>query len=201
MPMKIQAAISFFEVPGLRYFPGVLSGEEQATLLHTIDLQPWRDDLKRRVQHYGWRYDYRRRQVTPEMYLGDLPDWLLPLSDWLHRLGMMDSPPQQAIANEYHPGQGISPHTDASCFGPVVASLSLGSPVVMDFCQLATEKNLSLFLEPGSLVVLADQARYEWSHGIAHRKTDPHRGERLVRQRRVSLTFRTVPRVESIAPS
>jgi alkylated DNA repair dioxygenase AlkB len=40
----------------------------------------------------------------------------------------------QAIINEYQPGQGISPHVDCvPCFGPVVAAISLGSDCVMDF--------------------------------------------------------------------
>jgi hypothetical protein len=33
------------------------------TLFETLDGAPWRSDLKRRVQHYGWRYGYRARQV------------------------------------------------------------------------------------------------------------------------------------------
>ena len=36
-------------------------------------------------------------------------------------------PFEQAIVNEYEPGQGIAPHVDRDCFGPVVATVSLGS--------------------------------------------------------------------------
>ena len=47
-------------------------------------------------------------------------------------------PFEQAIVNEYEPGQGIAPHIDRDCFGPVVATVSLGSAVNMDFCCDAT---------------------------------------------------------------
>jgi hypothetical protein len=32
-----------------------------ATFLAEIDAQPWLGDLKCRVQHYGYRYDYQAR--------------------------------------------------------------------------------------------------------------------------------------------
>jgi alkylated DNA repair dioxygenase AlkB len=45
-------------------------------------------------------------------------------------------------------------------------------------------------LEPRSLLVLGDEARYEWEHGIARRKTDHWQGGRIFRSRRLSVTFR-----------
>jgi len=47
-------------------------------------------------------------------------------------------------------------------------------------------------LEPRSLIVLKGEARYEWAHGIAKRKSDNWQGQVFKRTRRVSLTFRTV---------
>lgn len=43
-------------------------------------------------------------------------------------------------------------------------------------------------LEPRSLLILKDDARYQWKHGIAAGKSD----NGVKRQRRVSLTFRKV---------
>jgi hypothetical protein len=43
-----------------------------------------------------------------------------------------------------------------------------------------------------SLLVMKDEARYKWTHGIAKRKSDRYRGRTIVRRRRVSLTFRKV---------
>jgi hypothetical protein len=39
---------------------------------------------------------------------------------------------------------------------------------------------------------LKDEARNEWLHGIAPRKSDMWEGQKYERQRRVSLTFRKV---------
>ena len=44
----------------------------------------------------------------------------------------------EEVVVEYEPGQGIAPHIDRDCFGPVVATVSLGSAVNMDFCCDAT---------------------------------------------------------------
>jgi alkylated DNA repair dioxygenase AlkB len=92
--------------------------------------------------------------------------------------------------NEYTPGQGISSHRDYAPFGRTVVSLSLLSPCVMDFRHVASGRKESLLLEPRSLLVLSDAARFEWEHGIAPRKGDMWQGLRWDRGRRVSVTFR-----------
>ncbi len=43
---------------GVIYEPAFMTGAECDRLLGSIDGRPWMNDLKRRVQHYGWRYDY-----------------------------------------------------------------------------------------------------------------------------------------------
>lgn len=180
-------------VPGLSYLPEYVSAEEHDRLLTEVDRTEWRADLKRRVQHHGYRYDYKSRAVDASMRLGDLPAWAQDLALRLHGEGKMDSPPDQLIVNEYLPGQGITPHVDCvPCFGPSVVSLTLGSGCLMDFAQPKTGATESVYLAPRSLVVLRDDARYLWTHAIAGRKTDLVGGARVPRGRRVSLTFRTV---------
>jgi len=46
-------------IGALTYVPGYVSTEEQHDLLQAIDAAPWLEDLRRRVQHYGFRYDYK----------------------------------------------------------------------------------------------------------------------------------------------
>src|SRR5687768_2397773 len=60
-------------VPGLLYHPGLLTPEEQQSILLRVDALPWQDDLKRKVQHYGYKYNYKARAVDPSMYVGPLP--------------------------------------------------------------------------------------------------------------------------------
>jgi alkylated DNA repair dioxygenase AlkB len=175
---------------GLQYLEEWISEDEQRALLCAIDKEPWLTDLARRVQHYGYKYDYRARQVDSGMHLGPLPAWSLSITRRLSGDGLM-RPPDQMIVNEYLPGQGIAPHIDGiACFGPVIASLSLGSACVMSL-TLGSERVL-IRLRPRSLLLLAEDARCRWRHGIAARKSDIWEGARMPRGRRVSLTFRTV---------
>ncbi|MDE3016594.1 MAG: alpha-ketoglutarate-dependent dioxygenase AlkB [Pseudomonadota bacterium] len=165
-------------VPGLTYIPEYIDRQQEADLIRIIDIQPWITELKRRVQHYGYRYDYKARSVTPESYLGPLPEWLVPYCDRLRADGHFPQAPDQVIVNEYQPGQGIAPHIDCvPCFTDTIASLSLGSTCVMEFTHTGTQQKIPVLLEPRSLVVLSGDARYRWQHAIPYRKTDRHQGQ------------------------
>jgi len=176
-------------IDGLEYQDAFVTEHEESELLLNVDSAPWRTDLARRVQHYGWRYDYRARSVSPDQFLGELPPWLDTLGRTVAATAGMPTP-DQVIVNEYQPGQGIAGHTDCiPCFGPVVAMVSLGSDVEMDFESPSGEVTPWL-LQRRSLLVLGGDARSLWKHGIAKRRFDRQFG--VQRQRRVSLTFRTV---------
>lgn len=180
-------------IDGLIYLPNYITVEQEAELIATIDEQPWLNDLKRRVQHYGWKYDYKARRIDPSMNLGNLPNWLHELSNRLVSDGLFQKAPDQVIINEYQTGQGIAPHVDCvPCFEDTIASLSLGSSCVMDFTHGAKEEKIPTLLEPYSLLVLGGNARHHWKHGIASRKTDKYQGQTLQRGRRISLTFRNI---------
>jgi len=180
-------------VPGLDYIPGYLAAEEQNRLLDIIDQQPWLADLRRRVQHYGYRYDSTRRSTNDSLFLGPLPGWAAVLAERLANDGWIAAQPDQLIVNEYLPGQGISNHVDCvPCFGDTVLSISLGSACVMHFTQIETHQQVPVLLEAGSLTVMQGEARYQWKHGIPARKTDIYAGRKILRERRVSLTFRTI---------
>jgi len=179
--------------PGARAVQESIQPELEEELLAQVDASSWRPDLKRRVQHYGWRYDYRARSVTEDMALGALPDWLAQLAETVGVAFGFKRKPDQVIVNEYLPGQGISAHVDCEpCFGPTIASLSLGGPAAMTFEHRKNGERRSLILQPRMLLILSGKARYDWTHGIPARKSDVINGGRRARTRRVSLTFRTV---------
>lgn len=178
---------------GLKYVPDYITQTEQALLLEQIDKQPWLSDLKRRVQHYGYKYNYKARAIDSSMQVGSLPNWALEIAHRLHDNNFISEIPDQVIVNEYQPGQGISHHIDCvSCFTDTIISLSLSSPCVMDFKNVETGEKISVLLEPKSLIVQKDDARYKWTHSIAGRKTDRFQEQVIPRERRVSLTFRKV---------
>ena len=181
-------------IEGLRYFGQFLSTEEQDWILNAIDKAEWMDDLERRVQHYGWRYDYRSRNVSRDMRIGEFPTWLRHLGEKLCEAQLFRQVPDQAIVNQYLPGQGIAMHIDRQCFGPVVATVSLGDAWRMELRPIHASRNETkqILLDVGSVLALSGEARYSWMHGIASRKKEREGGGWRPRERRVSVTFRTV---------
>jgi len=181
-------------IPGLSYLAETISDEEENALIRAIDSSSvWSTILRRRVQHYGYRYDYRSRRIDETMRAAPFPRWLEDVGEKLMHANALSFRPDQAIINEYQPGQGIAAHVDCEpCFGPEVASLSLASDCEMQFCNVHTNQRAALFLERRSLVVLRGAARFEWRHGIPARLSDFRGGERLMRTRRISITFRKV---------
>ncbi|ABI93483.1 alpha-ketoglutarate-dependent dioxygenase AlkB [Roseobacter denitrificans] len=178
---------------GLTYLENYISEDEAGRLVQEIDAALWRTDLKRRVQHYGYRYDYKARQAWREDYLGPLPELFQSLAERLTAEGHFQTVPDQVIVNEYQPGQGISAHIDCQpCFGETIASLSLLSACVMRFASRIYSQQMELHLQPSSLLVLQSDARHLWTHAIPPRKTDVFEGQKYARARRISLTFRTM---------
>ncbi len=177
-------------IQGLQYIPDYISKNQEKQLIDIIDTQNWLNDLKRRVQHYGYKYDYTARKTTSDHYIGAIPDWLSPLCQKLLEDKIFKIIPDQVIINEYLSGQGISSHIDCiPCFGDVICSLSLNSPCVMEFIK---EEKVPMLLESRSLVAPEGESRYNWKHGIAARKVDIYAGNKISRQRRLSVTFRKV---------
>ncbi len=180
-------------IPGLTYIDDFVTAESESRLIEQIDASPWLDDLKRRVQHYGYKYDYTARSVDETMFLGPLPSWATEVGQTLVAQGHFPMAPDQVIVNEYEPGQGISPHVDCEpCFKDSIASITLGSGCTMDFSCVETDEKRSLYLRRRSVVVLTGESRYDWRHAIASRKSDVIDGQRVLRDRRISLTFRNV---------
>ena len=181
---------------GLVYVDDFVSSTEEEELLDHLDVshaEDWLPDLQRRVQHYGYRYDYRKRRVDRSMELGPLPDWLSKLADLIADRASMDGAFDQAIVNEYQPGQGIAEHIDCEpCFGGVVTMVSLGSDIEMLFNHQRSGARHHQRLRRRSLTIMTGAARYEWAHSIAKRQSDQWESRRVPRSRRVSITFRSV---------
>jgi alkylated DNA repair dioxygenase AlkB len=174
-------------IPGLQYIQDYIHVEYENELIELIDADNWNLDLKRRTQHYGYKYDYTAKSIDKSYYLGKMPHWINELCNKLCADSIFIEKPDQVIINEYTPGQGIAPHVDCvPCFGGVICSLSLASGCVMSLTNGDVDK--SIYLETPSLLILKSDSRYKWTHGIAGRKSD----DGIKRGRRVSLTFRNV---------
>jgi alkylated DNA repair dioxygenase AlkB len=179
----------YLGVSGLVYMQGLLSDIEQINILSEIDKLPWQNDLKRRVQHYGYKYDYKARAINKSMYVGTLPAFAVEVARKLQAQNLITELPDQLIVNEYQPGQGITSHVDCtSCFKDKIVTVSLGSVYEMDFTNLDTGEIRSTLLELGSALLLSGEGRYRWTHQIKARKNDYG----IPRGRRVSLTYRNI---------
>ena len=178
------------EIAGLRYVPEYIDASTHDDLIEMVSARPWMDvPGQRRMQFYGYTYDYSSRSITRS---GKLPPWAARVAEKIQRDGLSPQTPVQLSVIEYSPGQGIFTHVDAEVFSDVIV-ISLLSPCVMDFSDSKSDATASLLLEPRSALVLAGDARYRWQHGISTRPSDEWNGATSQRARRISLTFRNVP--------
>ncbi len=176
------------KIRGLKYYESYVSLPEESALVTAIDQETWDTNWKRRRQHYGASYGRASERTSP------IPAWAQFLLDRMFKDGISDRPFDQMLVNEYLPGQGISMHRDYDPFDRTVVSLSLLSDCVMDFETTKHNSRESILLERRSLLVLSDEARYDWQHGIAARKTDRWQGRTTPRSRRLSVTCRSLKR-------
>ena len=127
---------------GLEYHADFLGTSEEDGLLAHIDDAEWLTDLSRRVMHFGYKYDYTSRRLDETARIGPLPEWLAQLSNMVREAASEEAKqlldPPRAVRTGDHQRvpawTGIAPHIDRDCFGPIVATVSLGSAVNMDFC-------------------------------------------------------------------
>lgn len=150
---------------------------DQAThdyLLKKIDQAEWCSDLKRRTQHYGYKYDYKKRNVTAST---PIPKWLKKLCQEVRDL--TSHKPTQVIINEYTAGQSISAHTDAPIFGEHIVSITLGGESSMIFER--ENQKVKIALRPCGAIMMSGDYRYKWKHCTSPIKSGA---------RRVSITFR-----------
>jgi alkylated DNA repair dioxygenase AlkB len=172
-------------IPGLKLIQDYIDPDEEASLAEAIDRLPWDTRWQRRIQPYGSAYGKLGHDAPP------LPAWGRQLMRRLYQDGIGSEPFDQMLVNEYQPGQGIALHRDYEPYGRTVASLSLLSACVMDFRRRSDKQRERLLLPARSLLVLSDEARYDWEHGIARRKADQWHSLPVARRRRLSITFRT----------
>jgi alkylated DNA repair dioxygenase AlkB len=178
-------------IVGLQYVPEYLDRETHDRLLAAVDLHPWQMSVDHGVQVYGYHYNHAKRAGYR---IGELPPWAGDLAVRLWRDGLLPNVPDQMVANDYRPGSGIFAHVDQAAFGNTIASVSLGSTCVMQFSNTEVERMEELLLEPRSVLILSGEARWAWKHEIPARAVDMWRTQERPRSRRVSLTFRVMPR-------
>lgn len=203
-------------IKGLFYFPDVLTKDQENEWISYFEHQCWypvgTGKRSRMLQHYGssYRHHELRNETKTQRDIGPV----IPMSDTFHPLievvkEAMKSVEieehdkisfQQLVVNRFEPGQGIGDHIDdVKCYGPVIAILSLNSGIMMELTNKEEHSSFELWLEPRSLCLLTEDARYKWSHRIRPRKCDQKRvttqndNHQIIIQQReshISLIFR-----------
>jgi DNA oxidative demethylase len=172
---------------GFRLQTDFLSFEQEQELLPQIARLPFEAVrlhgvvARRQVVHYGVRYDYEQRGLTPAPAV---PAFLMPLQQRVRALaGWSVDQPLEMLATRYPPGAGIGWHRDAPSFGAVVVGISLGATCEFRL-RYETPSRYDVYratLAPRSLYLLAGSARFRWQHAI-----------QSVPALRYSVTFRSV---------
>jgi alkylated DNA repair protein (DNA oxidative demethylase) len=172
---------------GFTYHAELLNADEEAAFIDLLEALPWEPfrfrgvEARRRVVHFGHRYDFEARGVAPGH---PMPPALLRLRARVAPLA--DRPAErfeEGLATEYRPGATIGWHRDAPAFGSTVIGVSLGAACRFRF-RRAVEggwESWERTVEPRSVYVLGGSARAVWQHSIP--PTDALR---------YSITFRTI---------
>ncbi|PYI13933.1 hypothetical protein BO86DRAFT_41524 [Aspergillus japonicus CBS 114.51] len=211
------------------YIADFISEVEEAFLLQKIITAPlprWTHLAHRRLQ--TWPSALTK---TNTLVASPLPSWLVSpiVSPRFDALDIFrDAPhgtPNHVLVNEYCPGQGIMPHEDGAAYYPLVATVSLGAPIVLDLYDKPTadtkdgldrQPRYRILQERRSLLVTTDNIYTDFLHGIAETDRDeqlsadsicnwdllrePERYECGWSRRgtRISLTYRDVLKVAKL---
>ncbi|KAL9538144.1 hypothetical protein MBANPS3_011163 [Mucor bainieri] len=192
---NIKPIITFDAIPGLKLIKQALSHQEQMTLTHAL--------IDR---------NYFTGNANQAMLFGELPSFIKWIEPWivenypdLFGQDIMNRQPlfDQAILNMYKKGEGITSHVDLLRFEDGILIISLMSSCIMTM-RPARENATSyhaentddsnkydILLNPGDVLVLSREARYDWEHGIPSRLADENDdGQHIERGTRISVTLR-----------
>ena len=193
------------EISGLRLIPDFISEDEEAKLIKLLDkdfASNWSNELSRRVQHYGYHYDYKKRSLD-QINCKPIPKEFAFIQDRLTP-AHFDKRPDQLIVNEYYAGQGINAHIDhKKSFGDQICSLSLGLECMMVFKTNKHDCNREVWIKlpRRSLLMMEGEARHEWTHEIpklSGKRPNSEENQFVPEPRRISFTWRNVKKSDRV---
>lgn len=98
--------------PLLIVFFFYVADRHNSSVLAIIEQNDWNTLKYRRVQHYGYAFDYTTNNVNKSAKMGPLPDIFAAIAARIARDFAPNLEFDQLTVNEYLPGQGIKPHVD-----------------------------------------------------------------------------------------
>jgi len=166
---------------GLYYFPNLAFEVDIPDKWETIP------NGKRLIQQYGYEYNYNSYKVKK---INDIPELFNPLLNILkskcEELGF-NQDFNQCLINKYEPGEGITKHIDSKVFGDIIGCFSLGH----SYIKFSNNNSIfNQYIEDHSLYIMSGDSRYLWKHEMEKRKSDTVDNKRIMRETRISITFR-----------
>jgi alkylated DNA repair dioxygenase AlkB len=167
---------------GLRLATEIVTpGEEQALIAAIegagLSYYAYDPDNPRSSKSFGWKYDFLKDTFVR---CEPLPAGYRAIAERAAAFaGIPADDFAECLLNRYEPGAMIQPHFDKPVWAHVVG-ISLGAAATMVFRHGESGGERRVELQPRSIYLLADDARYVWQHSLA-----PVRGTRW------SITFRS----------
>ncbi len=174
---------------GFSYLPDFLSRDEEERLLSFVRSLPLHPMLfqgyeaKRKVESYGYDYDFASRQLRQGKPIPKALDWLIEkVADHLQ---LSYDQFAEVLVSEYPPGAVINWHRDAPPFD-IIAGISLLQDCTFklrpyDKAKQNRKAVIKMPVRRQSLYVIREEARMEWEHSISP-----------VESTRFSITLRTL---------
>ncbi|KAM5441235.1 hypothetical protein MferCBS31731_003663 [Microsporum ferrugineum] len=178
------------------YIPDFLSEDEEKIILSKyVSFQLTIEN--RFMKAYTWPSALSKSNT---LLASQLPDWLeSPIASRFRDMEIFtDSPhksPNHVLINEYRPGQGIMPHEDGAAYYPIVATVSLAAPIILEIYD-KRQSDLSVEMEEAvsgqrlpryrilqerrSLLVTTGSLYSDYLHGIAERLSDDELGPETI---------------------
>jgi alkylated DNA repair dioxygenase AlkB len=178
-------------VAGLYHHRQIVPVEAQEELIKFFESIPsWEKAgiAKRKVLHFGYVYPYNRAlKLTPTHPIPEIIQRLLiqPLQSLPGINATEKTPwaPDQVIINRYLLKEGISAHTDhKKLFKDRIVCVTLGESADMLFKHVELP-NATIRTDPGSVYVMTEKARWEYTHEMIPNKFS---------KPRYSITFRNI---------
>lgn len=182
--------VDHVDIKGILVAENIISQEEEKHLIQIIDEgNPWLESQEGRCkQDYGPKVNFLAKKASVGNFIG-FPDFakdILSRATIRYKEQLDDFVPVEFCILEYSPKRGsyIRPHyDDIWVWGDRLITVNLLSETTL---RLTREFNIppyeiAIRMPARSLIIIHDEARYEWHHSI--NKYD-------IRSRRVAMTWR-----------
>lgn len=191
---------TFITIDGVHVFEEVITPEEEAAIVSSIDKTEWVNSQSgRRKQDFGPKLNFKKKKVNLSGFAG-LPSYVKDIWERLTNQYGKDGGvlsnflPVELCNLEYDPSRGssIEPHFDDFwVWGTRLVTLNYLSPTALTLTRPPKEDNedstdeeeseIAIIMNPRSLLVLSGDARFKWLHEVKRQD---------VMERRVATTWR-----------